>query len=279
MSILRAYLAPVHEPLQHVAFRQLHTQYQNSCTIPTIVNTKSFWRWYWTPCVHVTDSWEVPQIQKYDPAPYMTMRVFLRAPGTVISNVHLWVEQVFLLAVLTITWVMVFALPPAIGEWFWHAADQKEKDIHAICDNLSTMASFMLTFFTSLNVARWWRLRTDGVGSLFEASTSLTLYLSRWVTKDEHVLSSIRRYARASLMLIFMEQRGYGDDLQILVSRGLLTEEEMELLEQVRYSRSEAIWVWVMEIIVRLRKEGLIDCDHILAVIIQACNGKDATVN
>ena len=191
----------------------------------------------------------------------------MRVPGTVFTNLHLWIEQFFLVALLGFSIAVASALPAEYDMPAW--ANEKAKDIHDFCEKLSTMASFMLTFFTSLNVSRWWRLRTLGIGGIWEASSNLTFFLSEWVTRDEHILSSIRRYARTSLMLIFMQERGYSDDLSILVNRGLLTDKEMLLLEQVRYNRSETIWQWVMRIIGALRREGLITSDHMLLQILQ----------
>merc|ERR1719414_955251 len=107
---------------------------------------------------------------------------------------------------------------------------------------MSSMAAFLLGFFTSLNVARWWRFRTDGIGNVWSATSQLCMFISQYVTRDELVLSSIRRYARASLMLIFMRQRGYIDQLGILATRGLLTTEEVDQLEQWNNNLAESIW-------------------------------------
>jgi len=52
-----------------------------------------------------------------------------------------------------------------------------------------------------------------------------------FATRDRKVQSAIDRYARDSLMMIYMERREQGSQLQLLVERNILTLEEAELLE------------------------------------------------
>ena len=37
----------------------------------------------------------------------------------------------------------------------------------------ATLAAFLLGFYTSLTVSRWWRLRTDGVGNIWSSASQL----------------------------------------------------------------------------------------------------------
>jgi len=237
--------------------------------IPTILNTKSLQRWYSRPFLTITPSWEVPQVQKYDPAPFLSMRVFGQVSGTVLSNPHLWLEQIFLL-VLFFCLVGVFWL--VNDDNFLVTEESTEADVRKFCETMSMMAAFMLSFFTSLNVGRWWRLRCQGIGEVWSSCSSLQMFICQHVTEDEQILSSIRRYSRASLMLVFMAQRGYGDQLQYLVARNLLTEEEVMRLRQWDSALPESMWTWVSHIIVMLDEAGLVKSQYQLVFLMQLVN-------
>merc|ERR1719271_2080488 len=101
-------------------------------------------------------------------------------------------------------------------------------------------------------------MRSKGIARIWNACIHLTLLISHFVTQDEQVLSAIQRYARASLMLLFMERRGYGHKVQRLVHRGVLTNEEAYQLHLVTHSRPQAIWSWIYAIVAKLNREGLV---------------------
>ena len=280
-------------PGEHAAYRQHCAQSFQSTgasnnsghqdppgTIPSILNTKSFRRWYWRRYVSVSDSWEVPQVEKYDPAPLLTLRSLIHTTATVFNNIHLWVEQLFLL-IIFLGWLFVAVLvpqDPRYGGGLAVSSNEKSKDVADFCEKMATMAAFMLSFFTSLNVARWWRLRTQGVGEIWAASSLLTMHVGQMVTKDEHLLNSIRRYARTSLMLVFMKQRGYGKDFHILVNRGLITREEMSLMKKIRFNHAEVMWVWVEQIILMLKRTGSIETEYMLLFFLRIVQqGRDGT--
>jgi len=237
--------------------------------IPPILNTKSLGRWYRKPFLEVTPSWEVPQVQKYDPAPFLSMRVFRQVSGTVLSNPHLWIEQAFL--------VLLYMVLTTVFVWWGDdniivTSSSAEKDVRDFCEKLSMMATFLLSFFTSLNVGRWWRLRCSGIGEVWASCSALCMFVCQHVTMDEQVLSAIRRYSRASLMLVFMKERGYADQLHILVERGLLTQEETMQMRQWDAALPESIWTWITHIIVMLDEVGLVKSEYQLVYLMQLVN-------
>merc|ERR1719183_2831392 len=84
---------------------------------------------------------------------------------------------------------------------------EQEPKMRAFAMIMTTLAAFLLSFYTSICVARWWVMRTAGVGGIKAATVDLEWLLYQNVTQEEKYLSAIRRYGRASLVLIFLWRR------------------------------------------------------------------------
>lgn len=255
-------------PGAHTAFHNLSEAVRGhkADALPVIVNTKSAMRWYCRKAITVTDSYEVPQVQQYDPAPLLSFGVFRTISGTFLSNPLIWIEQGIVMGVFALV-AFFFHIYPRMAmstanPQIWKAFNEKDADIRNFCQLMSTMATFLLGFFTSLNVARWWRLRTEGIGAIWSATSQLCMFLSQNVTRDEDVLSSIRRYARASLMLVFMRQRGYIDQLGILKHRGILTADEVGQMQKWNTNLAESVWTWIAHILFMLYDQGLVKSEQ-----------------
>eukprot|EP00931_Biecheleriopsis_adriatica_P079793 TRINITY_DN53141_c0_g1_i1.p1 TRINITY_DN53141_c0_g1~~TRINITY_DN53141_c0_g1_i1.p1 ORF type:complete len:259 (-),score=41.16 TRINITY_DN53141_c0_g1_i1:308-1084(-) len=140
---------------------------------------------------------------------------------------------------------------------------------------MSMLAAFLLGFYTSTTVSRWWRLRTDGIGNIWSACSQLCMFLSEFVTRDEQVLQAVRRYARASLSLQFM-RRCYGRELpkhlKELADFGILTRDEVDKLATYNNNLSESIWTWVAHIVSSLRKKGDIQDTMMLTFLMEKVN-------
>lgn len=135
---------------------------------------------------------------------------------------------------------------------------------------MTTLAAFLLSFYTSICVARWWSIRAEGVGGIKKAAVELELYTNQFVTKDEQILSAIRRYSRASLLLIALWRRHKLDQMKDqLVGRGILTEEEVDLLLKWNHCLHETIWSWHGAIISLLSKEGKIPNQQLLCFLME----------
>lgn len=244
-----------------------------SATVPQVLDTKSANRWYWNDFMQISDSYDVKQVSSYDPAPLFSMRLFTVWRGTVFASKHLWIEQAILAAMFWLVCAYLLWHPTNdTNPEIWKFFNEKDQDIRDFCEKMSTMAAFLLGFFTALNVERWWRLRTEGIGSMGSASSQLCMYLSQFVTKDEVALSAIRRYTRASLMMIFMRRRGYGTKLEYLSARGLLTEDEVAELRGWNSNLPESIWTWVVAIILKLYNSGMIRSEHQLVFLLERAN-------
>jgi len=217
----------------------------------------------------------------YDVSKLSTFRVFGAVSGTVLTDPILLTEQ-FLITIV----FMLFAGPTylffnrkfggdvSVNHWL----DGQEEKMRAFSMILTMLAAFLLSFYTSITVARWWTMRTAGVGGIKAAAMELEMYINEFVTKDEQVLSAIRRYARASLAMVFLWRRGSLDTVkQSLVDKGILFEDEADALLSWNHNLHESIWAWQTGIVTSLQQEGKIAAGPFLCFLLERCsNGREA---
>merc|ERR1719183_2444017 len=90
---------------------------------------------------------------------------------------------------------------------------EQEPKMRAFAMIMTTLAAFLLSFYTSIAVTRWWVMRTAGIGAIKAATVDLEMLLYQSVTRQKEVLSAVRRYGRASLLLIFLwRQKCLGEE-------------------------------------------------------------------
>lgn len=212
------------------------------------------------------------QVTTYDPKKLTTLRVFFVVQGTVLQNPVLWTELLFEVLLFTaVTLPMVFFPPKMYSEWVTSNGDK----VRSFTTLMSGLAAFLLAFYTSVTINRWWHMRSKGIARIWDACIHLMTLIANFVKQDEQVLSAIQRYARASLMLLFMERRGYGHKVQRLVHRDVLTEDEAHQLylatNHVKQSRPQTMWCWIHAIVAQLRDEGLIKPDPFLSCLVAHC--------
>jgi predicted membrane chloride channel (bestrophin family) len=187
--------------------------------------------------------------------------------GTVLSNWVLWAEQVLVMLSYLVS-SYIYKLLVDLRE----DHDSNAAEVRGLANSMASLAAFLLGFYTSLTVARWWRLRTDGIGNIWSSSSQLCMYISECVTRDEQVLTSIRRYARASLILRFLQRRYPGklaENLHQLVDKNVLTDEEVQKLKEYNNNLAESIWTWVTRIVMNLYRKGDINNEIMLNFILE----------
>jgi len=195
----------------------------------------------------------------YDVKSLTTLKVFGIASGTVLCSSTLWKETAMM------AFVYWFAFMP--GYYFrWKGFSEfvgKESTIRAFIAMFSTLIGLLLSFYTALNLGRWWQLRM-AVQNIQEGSKKLTMLVSQGCTQDRVLLQTINRYARASLYLIFAaSQMEDGQDSPRVkaVKSGFLTQEESDNLGKLNphmtFVQAETLWVWLANVVTRLHDQGL----------------------
>lgn len=234
----------------------------------------------------------------YQPLKLSTFRVFCLQRGTILKDPILLVEQIL------ITTIFLSCAAPVYYYFRMHVdnpsshiqsrtvkdvslrrfIDEQEGKMRAFAMIMTTLAAFLLSFYTSIAVGRWWLMRTGGVGGIKAATVDLELLLYQNVTTEPEILSAVRRYGRASLTLIFLWRRGllanHDEFRKELVSRGLLTDAEVDQLlkENWNHCLHETIWAWQSAIVTILYKEGKIKSDQLFQMLLEKCTEGRAAV-
>merc|ERR1719162_552233 len=228
-------------------------------------------------------------IQDYSPMKFSSFRVCCALQGTILEDPILFIEQ----ALITIIF-LAFAMPVYLFFNSDMAADRhgaidvkvwlstQEDKMRAFAKIMTGLAAFLLSFYTSISVSRWWTIRTVGVGGIKSATMDLQMWVSQFCTREEKVLSAIRRYSRASLILVFLWRRSQHDDpvklKAQLIGRQLLEPEEVDKLLKWKHCLHETIWAWQAGIVTMLHKEGKIKSEQLLSLLLQRCSDGRASV-
>jgi len=227
-------------------------------------------------------------IVDYEPLKFSSFRVCCVCQGTVFQDPIILVEQILL--------TMVFFGCAAPVWWFFN---QEAKMLHdgkkghidvsqwisvqeplmrQFAMIMTMLATFLLSFYTSIIVGRWWVMRTGGVGGIKAATVDLELLIYQNVTQEEEVLSAVRRYGRTSLMLMFYWRQDNMKNMKRgLTSIGLLTEHEADQLLKWNHCLHETIWAWQSGIVTMLYKEGKVKSDQLFHMLLEKClDGRSA---
>lgn len=249
-------------------------------------------------CEHVSAAYSLDSHAKYCPCTYgvsdvvwdyeplklSSFRVLSAVRGTILQDPVLFIEQ----GLITLIFVGC-AIPVYV--WFGQKAgmgsgdmstrkwvDSQEGRMREFAGIMTFLASLLLSFYTAMAVGRWWAIRTAGVGGIKSAAMELELLISQQVTQEKQVLDSIRRYARASLILVFLWRRKKLPLMeQDLVNQGILTPQECAQMRKWDHCLHETVWAWQSAIVCVLYKEGKIKQDQLLKTLLDRCaDGRQA---
>jgi len=189
----------------------------------------------------------------YDVEDLITLKVFLQVhKGTVFYSKTLWIETCSTGLLYWVTFGVLFYFR-------WENFSDfvgKEANIRAFIAMFSTLIGLLLSFYTALNLGRWWQMRML-LQDVQEGCKSLCLQLAHGVTSDAEVLGSVRRYCRASLFLVFAYNHDRDDTpLDAAVRENFLEPDEAEALRQINptstFAQAEVLWSWLANIVTRL---------------------------
>jgi predicted membrane chloride channel (bestrophin family) len=195
----------------------------------------------------------------YDLESLITFKVFGVVNGTVFNSRILWVETGMSAALY---WVVVAFMYYVRFDGFSTFVG-KESTIRAFIAMFSTLIGLLLSFYTALNLGRWWSMR-KGVQNIEEGAKELVMMVSQGCSDDPVLLATISRYAEASLFLIFAasQNKDLGTSPRLLaLKEGLLTQEEADKLAKLNphmtFVHAETLWVWLANAVTRLHDQGL----------------------
>lgn len=191
-----------------------------------------------------------PQLLQYSARHLSSILALFRVRGTAFASCSLWVHVLANLVITGVAFCIVFFCsrrPDLID------AEQIRR---AVLYG-SGLVGFVLVLYLHHAVVRWWAMRRDAVGGLWESVDDLALVLAAHFPDpgSRPLKELVLRYCLASLDLTFMQAQGTDGVLQGLVLQGLLTPDEKRKLEEL-VSKPQAVWVWVAGIFQQLAERG-----------------------
>lgn len=199
------------------------------------------------------------QCKAYNVEDVITLRVFGMVNGTVFQSKSLWAET----GMMGLLYWSIFGVLYAYRWEHFSEFVGKEANIRAFIAMFSTLIGLLLSFYTALNLGRWWSMRM-AVRDVQEGCKKLVVMLAHGVTSDEEVLDTVQRYARASLYLLFacsQPAEDFESPRIATLQAGFITQEESDMLQQLNphmtFIQAETLWAWLANIVTRLHAQGL----------------------
>jgi len=182
------------------------------------------------------------QVLNYDTegiaGPGVFQAIFTSA--SVFGNWHLLRDVAIILTVSLTSMVILLLTKTEITESNAVKLKSLVTDFHVLC-------TFLLTFFISTALTRWWALRNDCLGGLWGGVDDLSLIIGSYFGSnspaDREVRERVLRWSVLSHELIYKQARA-DTDLRDLVERDLLTPEELQLLKPLA-SKPQVVWAWM----------------------------------
>lgn len=142
----------------------------------------------------------------------------------------------------------------AVALSMWTAIDNLEtldtKSLEGLADYMNGFCPFVLGLYISLALTRWWALRVQALGAVFDAVANVAMIVSCVLASAEHrvVRDLVVKWGMASIFLLVKAARDDNNDTD-LVSKGLLSAAELERLSDVSlHGRAMVMWAWIMRI-------------------------------
>lgn len=206
-------------------------------------------------------------VVKYNVNKLSTLGVFCTFHGTVLKSPVMWLDE-------SLVALLFFGVASGV---YWGLREDSvvwvakiESHTRGFVGVMQTLAAFLLSFYVALSVKRWWAMRTHGVGAVVKACAELQLFLSQFVTADELYLQPIRRYARASLIMIWLNNEDVATE-DPFAEKELLTTDEWHVLSGF-VNHPQIMWVWITKIVATLKEKGFIDDGHLLTMLLERCS-------
>lgn len=120
-------------------------------------------------------------------------------------------------------------------------------NVVTLINTFHTLLTWLLGFFVSTALSRWWTVRSEGIGNLWGSVSDLTMLVSSFYPQDTSAHKEVRdrvlRWGVLSHELLYKQVSG-SEDLRDLIEAGLLLPEEHQALGGVP-SKPQVVWTWM----------------------------------
>lgn len=195
------------------------------------------------------------QIVHYDPDKLVHISILLRlfAKGSLCSKGKVWYQVFFHVCLwFVITMVLLSTVK--------YAERLDDRPIRTLSSTLNRFMPFIFAMYLNVVFGRWWTMRTQGLGSMWQAVDDLGVILASHCPGDhfKEQRGAMLRYGMLSQALIYHTARK-DLNLETLVEDGLLAETERHVLQGAVGSMPQTVWVWILDLWKSLHTNGHIE--------------------
>jgi hypothetical protein len=187
----------------------------------------------------------------YDPSHLTSLGAMFQISGTIFSVNQIWTN----LCMLSLTMVCVAAV---VYRYVQDPHRISTTTLSYIVRVLSTLIGFGLGMFLKKSMKRWW-LTVTQIQELFDVIMKINLMGSCVMMSEEQQLT-LARLGSLSVHLLDLElsrpgKRGWLEGMDSLEEKGMMTQQEKDILLQVHESeRAQYVWTLIIHAVKPLRK-------------------------
>jgi predicted membrane chloride channel (bestrophin family) len=191
------------------------------------------------------------RLLRYDVDRMMSWPALFQWTGTVVSHGALW-------KTCAVYWVISISL--ALFFYMCHLlhapiimsikidSDKNLEHLATVTTYITALLGFMIGFFVSISLNRWWSLRDNCIGGMHRAINDMQLFLAIRLTDptDRLLKDTALRLCLLAHRLVFMEaqNREEPEDLRQLIEVGMLTDDEFIRLQH-KHRKAQLVLVWL----------------------------------
>eukprot|EP01094_Clydonella_sp_ATCC50884_P017997 TRINITY_DN3246_c0_g1_i3.p1 TRINITY_DN3246_c0_g1~~TRINITY_DN3246_c0_g1_i3.p1 ORF type:complete len:367 (-),score=83.72 TRINITY_DN3246_c0_g1_i3:584-1684(-) len=123
--------------------------------------------------------------------------------------------------------------------------DEAIRALYPFTGNVLALLPFLLGLYLSTALSRWWSMRTECIGGLWDAMSDMCVLVSSLYPLREHayIRHRVVRWSLLSHLLIYKEATG-DEDLSSLVQEQLLLPDELVRLRS-KPIKGQLVWTWM----------------------------------
>eukprot|EP00949_MAST-11_sp_MAST-11-sp1_P004663 g4663.t1 len=188
----------------------------------------------------------------------VTTLAFIKVAGSVMNSRFIWLQMLLLGSFSLSIWAYG-TVSRSFDKLSVAPLDKSLTFMNGLC-------TFILSLFISLTLARWWAVRKECVGELWNCATEISILASSYLSEGKEkakLRDRLIRYSLLSHALIFQQARGRlnstfsAQDYESMLRDGLVTDAEVVALSKVAV-KAEAPWVWSFQLVSDAVERGLL---------------------
>lgn len=149
---------------------------------------------------------------------------------------------------------VLLVLATAVACIMWSGIEDLENvdttSLEKLADYMNGFCPFVLGLYVSLALSRWWALRVQALGSVFDSVANCAMITACVLPGPEHrvVRDYVVKWGLASIFLLVKGARG-SKECSDMAKKGLLSENEVDALKDVSENgRAMVMWSWIMRL-------------------------------